>query len=229
MKLVIGNKNYSSWSLRPWIALTHAGIPFEEANLRLFTDSFDRDVAVYSASGKVPVLVDGDVRVWDSLAIVEYLAERFPEHRLWPADPVARAYARSICAEMHSGFANLRSQMPMNIVAMLPGLGWNRAVQRDIDRIAAIWTDARQRYGQDGPFLFGQFSNADAFYAPVVSRFATYGVHLPEPAKAYADFILALPAMQQWIEGARKERDFVVADEPYRPLPTDPEAVIIDR
>lgn len=227
MKLVIGNKNYSSWSLRPWLALTQAGIPFEEVNLRLFSDGFASEVAGYSPAGKVPVLVDGDVHVWDSLAIVEYAAERFPERQLWPRDPAARAYARSICAEMHSGFANLRSQMPMNVVAMLPGLGWNLAVQRDIDRIAAIWSDARRRFGQGGPFLFGEFSNADAFYAPVVSRFATYGVHLPDDAKAYADFILALPAMQQWIEGARQERDFVVADEPYRPLPTDPQAVII--
>lgn len=219
MKLVIGNKNYSSWSLRPWLLLTQAGIPFEEINVRLFHEGFAAEIARYSPAGKVPVLVDGDVTVWDSLAICEYVAERFPERQLWPADRAARAYARAICAEMHSGFGDLRSQMPMNVTAVLPGMGWNVAVQRDVDRIARIWTDARERHGAGGPFLFGQFSIADAFYAPVVSRFATYGVHLPDAAKPYADFILSLPSMQQWVEAARAERDFVAADEPYRTAP----------
>lgn len=227
MKLVIGNKNYSSWSLRPWLVLTQAGIPFEEIQLRLFTESFAREIAQYSNAGKVPVLVDGDKVVWDSLAIVEYLAERFPEHRLWPEDPVARAYARSICAEMHAGFAALRSQLPMNLSAMLPGKGWNVAVQRDVDRIVQLWAEARERFGAGGPFLFGDFTIADAFYAPVVCRFATYAVQLPEAAKRYADFILALPSLQRWIVAAREERDFVVPDEPYRTAPDHPDAILI--
>ncbi len=216
MKLVIGNKNYSSWSLRPWLLARQAGIPFEEIRLRLGSEGFAAELHRYSPAGRVPVLVDGDITVWDSLAICETLAERFPRARLWPEDPKARAHARSICAEMHAGFANLRSQMPMNVTAMLPGLGWNVAVQRDVDRIAQIWTELRQKYAAEGPFLFGHFTVADAFYAPVVSRFATYGVRLPESAKTYADHILNLPAMQEWIEGARGERDFLADDEPYR-------------
>jgi len=227
MKLVIGNKNYSSWSLRPWLLLRHAGIAFEEVSLRLFTKEFNGEIARYSPAGKVPALVDGDVTVWDSLAISEYVAERFPEKKLWPADVAARATARAVCAEMHSGFGNLRSQMPMNATAVLPGLGWNVAVQQDVDRIAAIWSGLRAQYGAKGPFLFGEFTIADAFYAPVVSRFATYGVHLPDDAKAYADFILTLPAMQEWVAGAREERDFVPADEPYRTQPDRPDAIIV--
>jgi glutathione S-transferase len=178
-------------------------------------------VARHSPAGRVPVLVDGDMNVWDSLAICETLAERFPRAQLWPADPKARAHARSICAEMHSGFTNLRNNMPMNVTAVLPGMGWNVAVQRDIDRIAAMWTELRQKYAAEGPFLFGHFTVADAFYAPVVSRFATYGVRLPEAAKAYADSILNLPAMQEWIDGARAEHDFLADDEPYRTAPDE--------
>ncbi|AOE91415.1 glutathione S-transferase [Ralstonia solanacearum] len=216
MKLVIGNKNYSSWSLRPWLLARQAGIPFEEIRLRLGSESFAAEVRHYSPAGRVPVLVDGDLTVWDSLAICETLAERFPRARLWPEDPKARAHARSICAEMHTGFTALRGQMPMNVTAVLPGMGWNVAVQRDVDRIAQIWTELRQKYAAEGPFLFGHFTVADAFYAPVVSRFATYGVRLPELAKAYADHILNLSAMQEWIESARGEHDFLADDEPYR-------------
>jgi glutathione S-transferase len=161
------------------------------------------------------------LNVWDSLAICETLAERFPRAQLWPEDPKARAHARSICAEMHSGFGNLRNNMPMNVTAMLPGMGWNVAVQQDIDRIAQMWTELRQKYAAQGPFLFGHFTVADAFYAPVVSRFATYGVRLPELAKAYADHILNLPAMQEWIDAARAEHDFLADDEPYRTAPDE--------
>ncbi|AMP38933.1 MULTISPECIES: glutathione S-transferase family protein [Ralstonia solanacearum species complex] len=216
MKLVIGNKNYSSWSLRPWLLARQASIPFEEIRLRLGSEGFAAEIRRCSPAGRVPVLVDGDLTVWDSLAICETLAERFPRARLWPEDPKARAHARSICAEMHAGFTALRGQMPMNVTAVLPGLGWNIAVQRDVDRIAQIWTELRQKYAAEGPFLFGHFTVADAFYAPVVSRFATYGVRLPELAKTYADHILNLPAMQEWIEGARGEHDFLADDEPYR-------------
>ncbi|MDF3835741.1 glutathione S-transferase family protein [Cupriavidus basilensis] len=227
MKLVIGNKNYSSWSLRPWLLMQHAGIAFEEIKVRLFTAGFDEAIARYSPAGKVPVLVDGDVTVWDTLSIAEYLAERFPEKQLWPADRAERALARSICAEMHAGFGNLRSQLPMNVTAVLPGRGWNVAVQRDVDRIAAIWSGLRARHAGAGPFLFGAFTIADAYFAPVVSRFATYGIHLPEAAKRYADFILALPAMQAWIADAREERDFLASDEPYRLAPDRADAIVI--
>lgn len=227
MKLVIGNKNYSSWSLRPWLLLRQAGIAFEEIPVRLGTPGFAAQIAQYSPAGKVPTLVDDDITVWDSLSISEYLAERFPEQALWPADPAARALARSVCAEMHSGFPNVRNLLPMNVTAVLPGCGWNVAVQREVERIAAIWTDLRTRFGAEGPFLFGHFTVADAFYAPVVSRFATYGIHLPDLAKQYADFILALPAMQEWIAAAREERDFLADDEPYRTVPDHPDAIII--
>ncbi|AGW88597.1 glutathione S-transferase family protein [Cupriavidus sp. DF5525] len=231
MKLIIGNKNYSSWSLRPWLLLRQAGIEFEEVQVRLFTGNFAAEIARYSPAGKVPVLIDGEVTVWDSLAIAEYLAERFPEKNLWPADRAARAVARAVCAEMHSGFGNLRNQLPMNVTAVLPGCGWNVAVQRDVDRIAAIWGGLRAQHGAAGPFLFGEFTVADAFFAPVVSRFATYGIHLPdeaEEAKAYADFMLALPTMQEWIVAAREERDFLADDEPYRLAPDRPDAIIVN-
>lgn len=227
MKLVIGNKKYSSWSLRPWLLLREAGIPFEEIPVRLSTPEFDAEIRKHSPAGKVPVLIDGDVHVWDSLAISEYVAERFPGKQLWPADTAARAHARSICAEMHSGFPHVRSQLPMNCTAVLPGMGWNTSVQRDVDRIAAIWSDLRARHGGKGPFLFGTFTVADAFYAPVVSRFATYGIHLPDDAKAYADFILSLPSMQAWVAAAREERDFLLADEPYRTTPDRDDAIVL--
>lgn len=227
MKLVIGNKNYSSWSLRPWLLMRQAGIDFEEIHVSLFAQGSAEQIASYSPAGKVPVLIDGDVAVWDSLAIAEYLAERLPGKQLWPADVAERAHARAICAEMHAGFANLRSQLPMNATAVLPGLGWNAAVQRDVDRVAQIWTGLRERHGAKGPFLFGDFTVADAYYAPVVSRFATYGIHLPELAKSYADFMLALPAMQEWIAAAREEREFLVPDEPYRLAPERADAIII--
>lgn len=231
MKLVIGNKNYSSWSLRPWLLMRQAGIEFEEVQVRLFTGNFAAEIARYSPAGKVPVLIDGEVTVWDSLAIAEYLAERFPEKALWPADRGQRAVARAVCAEMHSGFGNLRNQLPMNVTAVLPGCGWNVAVQRDVDRIAAIWDGLRAQHGAGGPFLFGEFTAADAFFAPVVSRFATYGIHLPDEAqeaKAYADFMLALPSMQEWIVAAREERDFLADDEPYRLAPDRPDAIIVN-
>ncbi|CAG2126802.1 glutathione S-transferase family protein [Cupriavidus plantarum] len=227
MKLVIGNKKYSSWSLRPWLLLRQAGIAFEEINVRLSTPEFATEIRKHSPSGKVPVLIDGDLHVWDSLAISEYVAERFPEKQLWPADAAARAHARSVCAEMHAGFQQVRNQLPMNVTAVLPGMGWNTAVQRDVDRIAAIWSELRARHGDKGPFLFGTFTVADAFYAPVVSRFATYGIHLPDDAKAYADFILSLPSMQEWVTAAREERDFLLADEPYRTTPDRDDAIVL--
>lgn len=221
MKLVIGNKNYSSWSLRPWLLAKQAGIPFGGVRVRLLSETFAVDVARHSPAGRVPVLVDGDMNVWGSLAICETLAERSPRTQLWPVDPKARAHARPICAEMHSGFTNLRNNMPMNVTAVLPGMGWNVAVQRDIDRIAAVRTELRQEYATKDPFLFGHFTAANAFYAPVVSRFVTYNVRLPEAAKIYTDYILNLSVMQEWISDMRAEHGFLADGKPYCTVPNE--------
>jgi glutathione S-transferase len=219
MKLVIGNKNYSSWSLRPWMVLKQAGIPFEEERISFNDPDFRAKVARLSPSARVPVLYDGGLVVWDSLAIVEYLAERFPDRKLWPADPAARAVARALCAEMHSGFQALRSTLVMNFELSLSGGIWNLTVQQEIDRIVAMWEDARARFGGAGSLLFGSFSIADAFFAPVVQRFFAYGIKLPPVARAYADEVAALPSFQEWARGARAENDFHAHDEPYRRPP----------
>ena len=217
LTLVIGNKNYSSWSLRPWLLLTESGIPFDEVRLSLFTASFRERIGRYSPTGRVPVLIDGDendLRIWDSLAIAEYLAERFPAHHLWPVDRASRARARSMCAEMHTGFSTLRQAMPMNVSASLPGRGWNLAVQDDIDRLVAMWRECLSASG--GPLLFGAFTIADAFFAPVVSRLATYGAVLPDDIAAYRDRVLALAGMRAWCAAAAAETEFLEDDEPYR-------------
>src|SRR5215831_3295404 len=176
MKLVIGNKNYSSWSLRTWFLLTHLGIPFEEEKLSFNDPSFKERVRRYSPAGRVPVVIDGETIVWDSLAIAEYVAEKFPDRGVWPHDAVARARARSICAEMHAGFAALRDQLPMNCELRLPWLPADLRVRRDIARVVDMWTDCRSRFGAGGPFLFGAFSAADAYYAPVVRRLLGFDV-----------------------------------------------------
>ena len=215
--LIIGNKNYSSWSLRPWLLMTEAGIPFKEVRLSLFTASFATEVGRHSPAGRVPVLVDheaGDLAVWDTLAIAEYLAERFPDKHLWPEAAADRARARSICAEMHSGFSTLRQAMPMNISADLSGLGWSIGVQDDVDRLVAMWRELLQRHG--GPLLFGRFTIADAFFAPVMSRLKTYGVALPDDIAAYRDAVLALPGMVAWSQAAAAENEWLGDDEPYR-------------
>lgn len=204
MQLIIGNKNYSSWSLRPWLGLKVAGISFEETVLNLYEPEARSKRLAYSPTGKVPLLIDGEIKVWDSLAIAEYVAEKFPEKQLWPQDVAARALARSICAEMHSGFTSLRSELSMDVRASLKAEISPQA-QADIDRIVSIWTECRSRFSADGPFLFGQFSWADAFYAPIASRFATYDVALPSVAQAYVETILALPAMQEWVAAAKSE------------------------
>ena len=215
LKLAIANKNYSSWSMRPWVLLTQAGIAFEEIQLK-FTDTGKvAGIEPYSPTRQVPVLIVDGQPVWDSLAIGEAVAELFPEKHLWPSDPRARQIARSICAEMHAGFRNLRGAMPMNIRASLPGRGMSPAVQQDIDRIVDIWESCRARYGKGGELLFGQFSVADAFYAPVATRFLTYAVTLPPAAQRYADALIALSAVRDWMAQARRETEFVRADEPY--------------
>jgi glutathione S-transferase len=214
--LIIGNKNYSSWSLRPWLALRATGIAFTEQKLGFFTEEFSRKVGAVSPAGLVPVLLDGDFAVWDSLAICEYVAEQHAEAGLWPKDAKARARARSLVAQMHSGFGALRNALPMNIEAHLPGIKLPEAAQQDISRLQAIWHDTRAEFGQGGPFLFGAFSIADAFFAPVVSRFTTYGIAAAGAVRDYMDAVLALPAMQDWMRDARAEATFVPEDEPYR-------------
>ncbi len=203
--LVIGNKAYSSWSLRPWFLMKHAGIEFDEVRIPLYQDDHAAKIRDYSPSGKVPVLVDGGTTVWDSLAICDYLAERHPERRLWPADIGTRAHGRAISAEMHAGFAALRRAMGMNVRRSFPGVGMQAAVAADIARIEAIWIDSLKRYG--GPFLLGAFSIADAMYAPVATRFKTYAVALSATAQCYADMLLALPAMRVWYAAANAETE----------------------
>jgi glutathione S-transferase len=209
--LIIGNKNYSSWSLRPWLALRHAGVAFDEQIIVLDRPATKMEILRHSPSGKVPCLIDGDLVVWDSLAICETANERYAAGALWPADAATRAHARAVSAEMHSGFAALRTHMPMDIRSSHLDRGAAAAqradVAADIARIQAIWTDCLARSG--GPLLCGRFSIADAFFAPVVTRFRTYGVALPAPLSGYAERIFALPAMQQWVEAARAETEVI--------------------
>jgi glutathione S-transferase len=205
LHLVIANKAYSSWSMRPWIAMTANGLAFRETVICLGQDATSAEIKKHSPAGKCPVLKHGGIVVWDSLAILDYLAEAFYDRSWWPTDPHARALAWSISAEMHSGFQNVRANMTMNVRKDLPGRGRAPGVDTDIARICDIWRDARARFGAGGPFLFGTFSNADAMYAPVVTRFKTYGVDLDPVCQAYCDAILGLPAMVQWYADAAAE------------------------
>lgn len=206
LKLVIANKNYSSWSLRGWLALKLTGAPFEEIVVPLRVPETRELIMRHSPSGKVPCLIDGDITVWETLAIIEYLAEKFPAAGLWPSEAGARAHARAISSEMHAGFMMLRKAMPMNIRESLPGYGMAQdGVQGDINRIESIWRDARSRYGAGGDFLFGTFSAADAMFAPVALRFKTYGVSLGESAAAYVEALLAHPPLAEWIAAAKVE------------------------
>lgn len=222
MQLVIGNKNYSSWSMRPWVLMKGLGLPFDELRLSFgigLGDAFAAAVRPYSPAARVPVLIDEGFAVWDSLAIVEYLHEKFPDRGVWPREPKARARARSVCAEMHSGFAALRSACPMNIEATLPEAGarvWaeREPVRRDVARIEAIWGDALAASG--GPFLFGAFGAADAYFAPVALRFRTYALPVAEATRAYGERLLAAPGPAAWIAEALVEHEFVAEDEPYR-------------
>lgn len=215
LTLVIGNKNYSSWSLRPWLVLKQAGIPFQEVFISLYTEASRAEIRKYSPSGKVPALIDGDITVWESLAVCEYLAGKFPEKQLWPADPAARAVARAAATEMHAGFSALRQHMSMNCRQHLPGKGRTPEVLKDIARITALWNDCRARFGKDGGFLFGKFSIADAMYAPVALRFVTYAVELDPVSAAYVQTITSLPAIQQWVADARAETEVIPQFEPY--------------
>ncbi|MDC0710462.1 glutathione S-transferase family protein [Stigmatella sp. ncwal1] len=203
--LVVASKNHSSWSLRPYLVLAHLGVPFREVLVALDTPDTAAQISRYSPSGRLPALLHGELVIWDSLAICEYLAETFPEARLWPQAPAARAHARSLVAEMHSGFQALRENMSMDLRARKPGQGRAPGVAENIARIQAAWGECRARFGQGGPFLFGHFTIADAFYAPVVTRFVTYEVALDAVGQAYRDAVLALPALQAWTEAARHE------------------------
>jgi glutathione S-transferase len=203
--LIIANRNYSSWSLRAWLALEATGQPFDEVVIPLGQPDTTDNILRWSPTGRVPALHHGDIVLWDSLAICEHLAESFPDAGLWPADPRARATARSVVAEMHSSFVAVRKHMPMNLRASHPGAGREPGVEEDIARIAAIWEECRTNYGSGGDLLFGGFTIADAFYAPVVSRFLTYGVSLGGIASEYMDAVWALPSMQDWAEKARDE------------------------
>jgi len=224
MQLLIGNKNYSSWSMRPWVLLRHFEIPFEEVMLRF--DGFEADskfkqaITPISGAGRVPVLVaDDGLVVWDTLAIAEYLAEHFPDLALWPREARARARARSLCAEMHSGFGALRSHFGMNIEAALPEVGARvlaeqPQVRADLARIVALWTDALSASG--GPFLFGAFTIADAYFAPVVMRLRTYAPPVPDEIRAYGDRIVASPGVAAWMRDALGEQEFLAFEENYR-------------
>lgn len=219
--LVLGNKNYSSWSLRPWLAMRQAGIAFDEVVIPLYRPESKTALLEHSPAGKVPVLVHDGRAIWDSLAIMEYLAETFPAAGLWPEDPTARALARCISAEMHAGFARLRASMPMDLREHLPGKGRSDAVEADIARITAIWRDCRARFGDGGPFLFGPFSIADAMYAPVATRFRTYGVGLDTTCQAYAEAVLALPAFLEWQAAALQEPWVITRYANARPAASD--------
>jgi glutathione S-transferase len=205
LHLVIGNKNYSSWSFRPWLAMKVAGIAFEETVISLEAKDFKARVMAVSGAGKVPVLIDGETRVWESLAILEYLAEKFAAAALWPKDDNARALARAVAAEMHAGFMPLRRLLPMNVWRPVKPRALDNGSKTDVARIDAIWRDCRARYGAAGPFLFGAFGAADAMYAPVVWRFHTYAVEVSATAGAYMRAMMGLPAWSEWRDAARRE------------------------
>jgi len=205
MTLVVGDKNLSSWSLRPYLAISQTGTQFNEVKIRLDQPDTKQRIAEWSPSGRVPVLKDGDVAIWESLAICEYLAERFPEARLWPQDRIPRAIARAVSAEMHAGFMDLRRTCPMRAAERLPTPELSPAVQADVARLFTVWRTCRERFGHGGPFLFGHFTIADAMYAPVVLRLVTYAIGVEPQDRAYMDAVLALPAMQRWLAGAKQE------------------------
>ena len=203
--LVVGNKNYSSWSMRAWVALKHTGAPFEETMVPLDTPQTAEGIARHSAAGKVPVLVDGGLTVWDSLAICEYLHEKLPEAKLWPQDREARAVARSVSAEMHSGFAALRTDCTMKIKSKFPAREQRPEVQADVARISRLLADTRKQYGKGGPYLFGSFTTADAFFSPVAARVKTYALPMEPAALDYLEALWQAPAVKAWVDGALAE------------------------
>ena len=219
VSLVIGNKNYSSWSMRPWVLMTELGIEFREVLLKFHSKEWDAQIERWSPSRLVPVLWRGNQAVWDTLAIMETLHEWFPQAGVWPRDDEARALARSTCAEMHSGFRDLRAHMPMNIRASHPGKGRRPEVDANVRRIEHLWAEARRRFGSRGPFLFGDFCAADAMYAPVVMRLRTYAMPLSAENARYCEAVQGARGARLWIEGALEEKEFVAEDEPYASSP----------
>jgi glutathione S-transferase len=213
LALVIGNKKYSSWSLRPWILLRHAGAAFDEIRIPLYRPESKEQILRYSPSGKVPLLIDGEVRIWESLAICEYVAERFPQAHLWPDDGGTRAVARAVASEMHAGFAALRMELPMNCRGPRSGVVPSAEAQADVDRITSVWRECRQRFGAAGPWLFGDYSVADAMFAPVAIRFSTYAVPLPSEARSYVATALADPPMRDWIDAGLAESETIEGSE----------------
>ncbi|MDV3001150.1 MAG: hypothetical protein N5P05_002756 [Chroococcopsis gigantea SAG 12.99] len=207
LTLVVGNKNYSSWSLRPWLIMRHFGIEFEEVRIPLYNSSSSTLIYQYSPSGKVPVLIDKTLAVWESVAILEYLAEKFPQYHWWPPVLSSRAIARSLSYEMHAGFLALRHEMPMNCRAFLPGKSMTEMARKDTLRVQEIWRTCRERFVGEGKWLFGTFSIADAMFAPVVLRFRTYDIKLDEVCRAYSESILSLPEMVSWLEAAELEEE----------------------
>jgi glutathione S-transferase len=222
LRLILGNKNYSSWSLRPWIAMKVAGLAFDEVVIPLFQPGSREEILKYTPAGKVPVLIEGDRYIWESLAILEHLAEKFPDSLLWPQDPIARSHARTVSAEMHAGFSALRRACPMNMWLPPKPRPQSEEVMADVRRIAALWRDCRERFGQKsdqgGPFLFGAFGAADAMYAPVVARFHTYGISVDRDAHAYMDAVMGLPAWDEWCAAGSKEPWIMRHNEPDWPL-----------
>ncbi len=217
LQLYIGDKNLSSWSLRPWLVMAHAGIAFEEVQLRFHAPDFKARAGAVAPTGRVPALVADGLALWESLAICELVAERHPEAHLWPADAAARAVARAVSHEMHAGFAALRGALPMNVCRRYPRRTRSDAVRADVTRIVALWADCRARFGASGPFLFGAFSIADAMFAPVATRFVTHDVEIPPAAHDYVELLLGLPAMQRWAAGARAEVE--AGAQPEAPTP----------
>jgi len=218
LTLIIGNKNYSSWSLRPWIAMKVAGVAFDEKVIPLYEPGSREQVLQYSPAGKVPVLIDGERRIWESLAILEYLAEKFPHAKLWSEDARARSHARVVATEMHGGFQALRKNCPMNLWLPVRSRPLPDEALADVRRIVALWADCRRRFGAGGPFLFGTFGAADAMYAPVVARLHTHGVNVDETTRSYMDAIMALPAFNEWRSAALKESWIMKGNEPDWPL-----------
>ncbi len=223
LTLIVGNKNYSSWSMRPWVLLRGLGIPFAERLLKFHTQDWSNHIGRLSPSGMVPILWEGEpgngFATWDTLAIAERVQDLHPDLAVWPRDPQARARARSLCAEFHSGFRAFRSAMPMNIRSRYPGKGMTPEVAKDVARIQTLWSEARQAFGGNGVFLFGTFGAADAFYAPVATRFVTYGVELAGAAREYQQALLDSPGVQAWSADAVRETEFVAEDEPYADAP----------
>ncbi len=218
LTLIIGNKNYSSWSLRPWIAMKVAGFAFDEKVIPLYEPGSRKEILKYSPAGKVPVLIDGDQHIWETIAILEHLAEKFPAAGLWPKNSVARSHARVVASEMHAGFSALRRNCPMNMWLPPKPRPQPNEVNADVARIEALWADCRVRFGQGGPFLFGAFGAADAMYAPVVARFHSYAIPVSGPTRAYMDSVMALPSWKDWCAAAFKEHWVMRHNEPDWPL-----------